>query len=481
MDASKLNSYRWINAVKVEDLKHDLDMSPVILAQVVSEAVGRINELKMNDSFMLKYSSINKLIGVHGYVCRFILNCRVRTKCTGETLSFEERNHARISLIRISQNSWFYDDILLIKSGKKISKRSQVRDLQPIVDDEGILRRDCRLKNSNLSFEQSYPIILHHSSPLAKLVIDDVHRNRLHSSVHDTMMSIRNQYWITKFRSSVRSVIHKCNKCRQHNQLQSSPEFSALPPERVKELDFVPFSSCGLDYVGPFKLKNDMKVYVLLFTCARIRAVHFEVYSGMDLGSFMNAFSLFMARRGCPKVIISDNFKTFQAAANAVKIQNGINWKFNAPAAPWHGGFFERMVKSLKSFLRKSAISTLRNCESFRTVVTKIEYLINSRPLTVIDSSFHQVVPLTPNDFLIYRGKFLCDTLDNSDKIRRMHIDSLKTYKCLWYRWRMEYLRMLKITNRKSNTRQLALNDLVILNEGNKYSFRICLRCGSIS
>ena len=66
-----------------------------------------------------------------------------------------------------------------------------------------------------------------------------------------------------------------------------------------------------------------------------------------------------------PSLIVSDNAKTFKAAEKALrslynhervqaKLRNKrVTWKFNLERAPWWGGVFEGMVRSVKSCLRK--------------------------------------------------------------------------------------------------------------------------------
>ena len=77
------------------------------------------------------------------------------------------------------------------------------------------------------------------------------------------------------------------------------------------------------------------------------------------------ALDRFIARRGSPRLIYSDNAKTFKAAARnianrwkkldaelAVKFgQRGIEWQFIVEGAPWWGGWWERMVGSIKVLL----------------------------------------------------------------------------------------------------------------------------------
>ena len=46
------------------------------------------------------------------------------------------------------------------------------------------------------------------------------------------------------------------------------------------------------------------------------------------------------------KNFISDETQSFATSL-------GINWDLNLPLAPWHGGPFERLVRSTKTLLKK--------------------------------------------------------------------------------------------------------------------------------
>jgi len=66
-----------------------------------------------------------------------------------------------------------------------------------------------------------------------------------------------------------------------------------------------------------------------------------------------------------PRKFLSDNGKTFKAAAKFLSVvfkdetiqehlaNQGCQWIFNVECAPWWGGVFERMVRSTKRCLRK--------------------------------------------------------------------------------------------------------------------------------
>ena len=69
----------------------------------------------------------------------------------------------------------------------------------------------------------------------------------------------------------------------------------------------------------------------------------------------------------------------------------GIRWTFNRERAPWWGGYFERLVQSVKRCLKK----ILKNAKVTRTVLVETEATLNSRPLTFVSSGEIEK-PLTP-------------------------------------------------------------------------------------
>ena len=138
-----------------------------------------------------------------------------------------------------------------------------------------------------------------------------------------------------------------------------------MPEFRFKE--GYPFSSTGVDFAGPLFVKTVFgreiqvsKVYICLFTCESTRAIHIELTPSLTTQAFIQCLRRFVARRGFPELIISNNAKTFKAAATQLRrifidpdimsflLKRKIQWKFNLEESPMVGGFFERMIKSTK-------------------------------------------------------------------------------------------------------------------------------------
>ncbi|GBN10484.1 hypothetical protein AVEN_32936-1 [Araneus ventricosus] len=113
----------------------------------------------------------------------------------------------------------------------------------------------------------------------------------------------------------------------------------------------------------------------------------------MSTKRFLLALRRFLSRRGNCKVIYSDNARTFKAAqrelayfTNILKdskfqnfvADNGIHWKFIVERAPWWGGFYERLVKTVKEPLRKILGKALLTFEELSTILSEIEVIVNN-------------------------------------------------------------------------------------------------------
>lgn len=136
-----------------------------------------------------------------------------------------------------------------------------------------------------------------------------------------------------------------------------------LPRFRLNEC--LPFTNTGLDYAGLVlirdrKLRNAklQKCYVCLFICMSTKCIHLELVSDLTTDAFLTTLRRFMARRGKPTNLYSDNATTFKGANNEImnflnynstNISNnlsneGIPWHFIPPRAPSFGGIWESNI-----------------------------------------------------------------------------------------------------------------------------------------
>ena len=197
-------------------------------------------------------------------------------------------------------------------------------------------------------------------------------------------------FWIVRGRKTVKDVLRKCVTCKRfQGKCLPPPESPDLPDYRVNGLNNS-YQATGLDFAGPLYIKNMFtkeinKVYILLLTCATSRALHLELTPDMKFPAFMRGFRRFVARRGTPELIVHDNFKTFKCKPfKEYLVSKGIKQKFILPATPWWGGFYERLVRSVKMSLKKVLGVGLLTFEELQTVLCEVEQVINSRPLVYV-------------------------------------------------------------------------------------------------
>ena len=117
------------------------------------------------------------------------------------------------------------------------------------------------------------------------------------------------------------------------------------------------------------------------------------------------------ATHGTPKVLLSDNHQTFLGTERFLhdlqqdpEIQDfvaarRVEWRRQTPRAPWSGGQFERLVRTIKVALATAISKKLLTLEEFTTVMKESEAIVNNRPLTYqqVDS---QDIPLTPSQLI---------------------------------------------------------------------------------
>ena len=110
-------------------------------------------------------------------------------------------------------------------------------------------------------------------------------------------------------------------------------------------------------------------MWICLFTCLAIRAIHLELVRGLSAQQFLDCLRRYISRRGRPEIIISDNAPQFKLVKTVLDQQwnkifrseevlsfysdEGITWKYTTALAPWQGGFYECLVSLAKQAMRK--------------------------------------------------------------------------------------------------------------------------------
>jgi len=183
--------------------------------------------------------------------------------------------------------------------------------LRSFLDSEYLVRVGGGLSKSDLNDAQKHPLLLSKPSHLSVILIRHWHDITGHSGPQIVSSLVCRQYWILSVRTLIRTIISRCTTCVRITAKNSQPVMADLPSSRVTECH--PFARVGVDYAGPFLSKENRlrkprqyKMYLAVFVCFTVRAVHLEYVPDMSTGAFIAALHRFVARRGLPTDIYSD-------------------------------------------------------------------------------------------------------------------------------------------------------------------------------
>jgi hypothetical protein len=393
------------------------------------------------------------------------------------SLSTVELNAAISLTARILQNHYFSREIALLRQVKDKPticvdlSFSKLKYLNPFIDPEGVLRVGGRLKNSTVSFNQRFPIILPAENPVTKLIIIHKHQKMLHAGAQNTLASLRLRFWVLNGRNVVRLIIRKCIKCYRFVASASEQITADLPSFRVTP--HRPFLYVGVDFTGAIEMKQSRirkslitKGYVCLFICLSVKAIHLELCSDISTANFLAALRRFISGRGKCKFICSDNGTNFKGANNEMRklyellnkssnfspIKNelsneGIEWRFISPSAAHQGGIWESGIKMVKYHVKRVMGSSLYTYEELNTLLVQIEGVVNSRPLHPFSSEPDELTCLTPAHFLINDSLASVPEADLAETpINRLSLwnQIQKMRQLFWKRWSTAYLNSLQ-------------------------------------
>ncbi|UYV63786.1 hypothetical protein LAZ67_2005619, partial [Cordylochernes scorpioides] len=344
-----------------------------------------------------RFSNFTKIVRINAWIRRFIRNTQKLSPSGMHSLQLSELEDAEKGIWKTVQQQVFS------------SRGDSINGLMIIRDDFGLTRIKSKLIKRDDEYSFRYPILLPTKYHVVTCLIREFHLRHCHAGVQILSAKLREIYWILNFRRSIRSVVSQCAKCRRFSSKPVKTTPIHLPLDRVR--DATAFEILGVDRAGPLYLKNKTKAWIVLFTCAVFRAMHLELVTSLSTEAFIQALRRFIARRGRPTVIYSDNGNNFVGANNALKALNWkkivldqnlhkISWKFIPPTAAWWGGWWERLIRSIKDLLVRILGQSSVYYEEMSTILCDAEAIINSRPLTYIHEDFDSLIPLSPSMFL---------------------------------------------------------------------------------
>ena len=437
-----------------------------------------------------KFSCWLKYRRVAAWVRRFTHNTAICASGAGTRfsgpLSAQELRDAEVWILKQVQRASYPEETHSLALGKELPGKSGLLPLSPYRDDDGLMRVGGRLGNAPVPEDARHPIILPPRGEITRLVILQKHEKCGHAGVAQTLNETREKYWVVRGRTAVKQLLQWCPTCRRLRALPRPPRMASLPAARFDTAR--PFSSTGVDMFGPLYVKRfrrTEKRYGLLATCMATRAIHLEVVHSLDTASCIMALRRFFARRGKPSVIFSDNGTNFVGSCRELKAELRamereiaenlsafeVDWHFNPPAASHMGGVWERLIRSVKKTLKVVVGPQTLTDEVLVTVLTEVEHMINSRPLTHVSSEPTDPEALTPNHFLLggasrHLAPGLVKDRDMCSRRRWKHAQAVAEH--VWKRWTREYVpTLIQRSKWRKEQRNLQVGDLVLMAESN--------------
>ncbi|XP_069965812.1 uncharacterized protein [Bactrocera oleae] len=189
-----------------------------------------------------------------------------------------------------------------------------------------------------------------------------------------------------------------------------------------------PFLVSGVDYCGPFSLhigtkrsRSSVKTYLSVFVCMATKAVHIELVDDLSSMAFIDDFTRFVSRRGLCRDLYSDNATTFVGAN--------------------------------------------------RTLATRIEACLNSRPLIPLTDDPEDKYALTLGEFLIGAPLIAVPepTVAEIPVNQQKHWQWLRLiHQQFWHRWSEDYLATLQTRSKwRRRTENIHVGDIVLVRHEN--------------
>ncbi|XP_076283978.1 uncharacterized protein LOC143210727 [Lasioglossum baleicum] len=265
-------------------------------AQISMLNPGRETEFNVAERF----SSYNKMIRFLAIMLRFKNFKLKKDSNIGTRITYQEMYQAELKHLKYIQ-----EQIFLSKNDPKLMT------IQTFVHTDGLIRLKTKIFERNDRFSFLCPILLDKHKTV-ELLIRETHENMCHAGAQTVMCKLREKFWILSMRRIVRSVISKCVVCKRYSTKNMKADSPPLIAHRVR--DAAIFEITRMDFAGPVFLRGRQKAWICLFTCAVYQAVHLELVTSLSTKTFLDSLRRFIARRGRPSIVYTDNGTNFVGA-----------------------------------------------------------------------------------------------------------------------------------------------------------------------
>ena len=186
-------------------------------------------------SYLLNYfSSWTKLKKAVVWYRRFQQYLQ-RNKTQSGPVTVEEIKGAENAILRYTQKTLVQENL-------------QLRKLDPVTGEDGLIKVGGRLVNSHFQDDTIHPVILPYKHHVSELIIKHSHHVTGHAGVERVLAETRKRVWIMKGRKLVKSIVHRCMQCKSNHGKTEVQKMADLSESQVTLYE-PPFSRAGVDYL----------------------------------------------------------------------------------------------------------------------------------------------------------------------------------------------------------------------------------------
>ena len=237
---------------------------------------------------------------------RFMFNAKIRDhgKRRKKTLLLQEVNEAENRLLHLSQARHFKAEIQMLSKSITLPANSILADRTPYMDHNGLLRVGGHLGQANLDYSIKHPIILHRKDNLVKLLGHHIHEENQHIDPTGLLGLLSNGYYIIGAKHLVRAISQSCVRSTPEPRSSSWGRY-AYTSHCSTSLHSSRSRFCGSIH-SEERIHMQADLPQILFICLSTKAIHTE--------AFIASLKQFVARRGCPETLRTDNGTNFVGA-----------------------------------------------------------------------------------------------------------------------------------------------------------------------
>ena len=149
-------------------------------------------------------------------------------------LSAADMHNAELIILKHVQNIHYTHEIKCVSLGNRVNVKSDIKDLSPELNADGLLCVGGRLRHASLKYASKHQVIIPHRHIVSKLIAQHFH-DIAHVGTDWTLALIRQKYWLTRGRSLVKSVKQKCIIRKKSYARPCAQKMAYLPPERLEQ------------------------------------------------------------------------------------------------------------------------------------------------------------------------------------------------------------------------------------------------------